>query len=364
MKPIVFVKFTGNEIHAELGRNIFALLNAFTTSGYVVLLNDHIPAERLGLYAARARSLPGVRPTTEIPDETSDKLYLFDIEDTDAGKRKWQRKIQVKFDLFSPYWLRQPVLMPFPIHPVHVTPDLLHRLARLRSGKRRMRVFFSGDTEGYTSSHIRYPALKLPRLEVINTVREHLGDRALFVQDQETLDRVLASDYVDKCVILDTSKLRIPDPDWLTVLGTADFFLAPPGIVMPMCHNSAEALAVGAIPVINYGEWFDPPLESMRNCIAFDDRRSLIGALEAVFSMDEPGIARMRTLAIAYYDSVLSAAAFMKRIESSAGRRIEILIPTERYVARNAHRLGRNSALIRGSRRRGALARMVTLIRS
>ncbi len=362
-KPIVFVKFQGNEIHAELGRYVFTLLNAFTTSGYAILLDDSVPVERVGLYAATARSFPGVSLTTTIPNETSDKLYLFDIEDREAGRREWARKIQVKFDLFSSYWFRRPILMPFPIHPVHVTPDLRERLTRLRSGKRRMRLFFSGDTEGYTKSHIRYPAPKLPRLEVINTVREYLGDRALFVQDQETLGSVLAADYIDKCVILDTSKLRIPDHEWLTALGAVDFFLAPPGIVMPMCHNSVEALAVGAIPVINYGEWFEPPLEPMRNCIAFDNRKSLIDALQTVFSMEERGIAEVRMQATAYYDSVLSAEAFMKRIESSTGRKIEILIPIERYVARNAHRLNRRSVLMRGSRHPGKLERMLALIR-
>lgn len=363
-KPIVFVKFQGNEIHAELGRYVFTLLNAFTTSGHTVLLADNVPVERLGLYAAWARSLPGVSLTTAVPNDTSAKIYLFDVEDREAGKCEWSRKIQVKFDLFSPYWFGRPILMPFPIHPVHVTPDLRDRLTRLRSGKRRMRVFFSGDSEGYTRSHIRYPAPKLPRLEVIKTVREHLQDRVLFVQDQETLDGVLAADYVDKCVILDTSKLRIPDQEWLTVLGGADFFLAPPGIVMPMCHNSVEALAVGAIPVINYGEWFEPRLESMGNCIAFDDKQSLIGAMQTVLAMEKPRIAEMRTLATAYYDSVLSAEALMKKIESAPGSKIEILIMTERYVAQNSRRLTRRSVLLRGSGRHGALDRILTLIRS
>jgi hypothetical protein len=364
MKPIVYARFQGSEILAEQGRNIFALFNAFTTSGYGVLLDDRVPAERLGLYGTRARSLPGVRPISGIPSETTDKLYLFDLADAEASKRTWLRQIQVKFDVFSPYWLRHPILMPFPIHPVHVTSDLRDRLAGLRPSKRRIRLFFSGDTEGYTTSHIGYPAPKLPRLEVINIVREHLGDRALFVQDQETLRRTFANEHADRCIILDTTKVRIPDPEWLSALAAADFFLAPPGIVMPMCHNSAEALAVGTIPVINYREWFDPPLESTRNCIAFDGRQSLVDALEAVFAMDEGEIAEMRKHAIAYYDAALSAEAFMRKIEAAPVPRIQILIPTERYVSRNARRLGRHSVLMRGSRPRGAWARMLELIRS
>ncbi len=363
-KPIVFVKFQGNEIQAELGRYAFALLNAFVASGYNVLLCDNVPVERLGLYALSARSLPGVSLTTAFPGNTSDKIYVFDVEDKEAGRYRWLRKLQIKFDVFAPYWFGRPILMPYPIHPVHMTPDLRERLSRLRSGKRRMRVFFSGDMEGYTRSQIRYPSPKLPRLEVINVVRRYFGDRVLFVQDQATLRDILTAAYVDKCVILDTSKLRIPDQEWLSVLAKSDFFLAPPGIVMPMCHNSVEAMAVGTIPLINYAEWFNPPLQSTQNCVAFDDGESLIRALEAVLAMDEARIAAMRMQAISYYDTILSAESFVARIESSSDRKNEVLVITERYVARNSHRLTSRSVLLRGSSNQGPLERILTLIRS
>jgi hypothetical protein len=164
-------------------------------------------------------------------------------------------------------------------------------------------------------------------------------------------------------VILDTTALRVPDEDWLTVLSKVDFFLAPPGIVMPMCHNSIEALAVGAVPVINYGEWFHPKLESMRNCVAFDDQESLIHGLEAVLAMEEAPIAEMRKQAIAYYDAHLSIESFMASIESRVERKIEVLIITERYVAQNAHRLRGSSLLMRGPPNRSVLGRLLALMR-
>lgn len=362
-KPALFIKLDGDDIHAELGRYVFALINAFAASGYDILLSDSVAAERLGLYAANARRLSRVRVTSAIPSNTSDKIYLFDIEDTKAGKCNWLRKVQVKFDIFSPYWFKRPILMPFPIHPVHVTADLQDRLTQLRSGRRRMRVFFSGDTEGYSRIHIKYPRPKLPRLEVITEVRQRLADRVLFIQDEKTLRNALMGDYVDKCIILDTSKLRIPDPDWLTTLSMADFFLAAPGIVMPMCHNSVEALAVGAVPIINYGEWFNPPLQSLWNCIGFDDAASLVAALETAFTMDETQIGELRTRAIEYYDARLSAESFVRGIENAPGKKVEVLIMTERYVARNSHRLTARSILLRGSSPQEPVRRILELIR-
>ncbi len=348
-KPVIFAKFLGKDILDEQGRLLFSLLNAFATSGYPVLLFDNLPAERLGKYALMVKSLPGLELTTTIPDHGAEIFYLFDRDDRTIGDRGWLKKICVRFDIFSHFWLRRPVLMPFPVHPVHAAPDLRERLSRFRSNSRSMRVFFSGETSGYTANRITYPKAKLPRLEVVNTIRECMGERVIFVQEQAVLDRLLLDGCADKCVILDTSKLRVRDQDWLNVLGKADFFLAPPGIVMPMCHNSVEALAVGTIPIINYPEWFDPSLEHLRNCVVFDDTHDLIARLNSIFAMDAPTIASMRDHAIAYYDSHLSNQSFTAAIEARRERKIDVLMIMEEYVRKNAHRLNDRSALIRGS---------------
>ena len=78
------------------------------------------------------------------------------------------------------------------------------------------------------------------------------------------------------------------DPeDWLPDLSKTDFFICPPGFCMPMCHNVIEAMAVGAIPVINYPEWFNPTLRHMENCIVFDDRNDLVMKIEEILDMGQ-----------------------------------------------------------------------------
>jgi hypothetical protein len=348
-KPAVFAKFLDTDILDEQGRLMFSLLNAFATSGYPVLLFDSLPAERLGRYGLMAKSLPALSLTPSVPDRVDDMFYLFDREDRGIGRREWRKKIRVRFDIFAPFWLRQPVLMPFPLHPIHSTPNLRQRLDRIRTNPKRLRVFFSGETSGYTENRITYPKTKLPRLEIISTVRERMGERVVFVQQQAELERLLSAGYVDKCVILDTSKVRVPDLDWLNVLSQADFFLAPPGIVMPMCHNSVEALATGAIPIINYPEWFAPRLEHLRNSVVFDDKEDLIAKLELVLAMDKPSIASMQERAIAYYDAHLSGRSFTATLEARRERKIDVLMILEEYVRKNARRLNGRSVLIRGS---------------
>jgi len=348
-KPIVFAKFVGRDILDEQGRLLFALLNAFATSGHSTMLFDSLPADRMGRYAVMAKQLPGVVETTTVPDQSREMYYLFDHEDRTIGRRDWLKKIRVGFDIFSRFWLRRPILMQFPVHPVHAAPDLRRRLLPLRSRPRSMRAFFSGEMLGYTVNRITYPKAKLTRLEIVEVARELSGDRTVFVQQQSEFDRMLAGGFVDKCVILDTSRFRVPDHAWLDVLSRAEFFLAPPGIVMPMCHNSVEALSVGTIPIINYPEWFEPRLEHLRNCIAFDDRRDLTAKLASIFAMGPAAIATMRQEAIRCYDAHLSSESFTAKIEARPERSIEVLMILEEYVRKNAGRLGAGSVLLRGT---------------
>ena len=178
----------------------------------------------------------------------------------------------------EPFGTSCPIIMPVPMHPLHsgATAD---QLARLRRAERRMRIFFSGDTHQYTRVWVRYPKTKLPRQQVVDAIKNQLGDELALVHDSQSLRDLLQGDYRRQCVITASSEVRIEFDDWLPTLAQGDFFLCPPGIVMPMCHNIIEAMAVGAIPITNYPEWMDPRLVPGVNCVAFDDEQDLLGAL-------------------------------------------------------------------------------------
>src|SRR2546430_228439 len=157
----------------------------------------------LDKYGRLACSLPRVSLTDALPSKTSEMIYLFDDEDRTLGARKWRKKVQIRFDVFSPYWFTQPILMPYPVHPVHAGPDLRDRLQTYRASEKKMRVFFSGDREGYAKNRIQYPKPKLPRLEVINAVLTEMGDKALLVRGEQNLDSICAVGYVNRCLIMD-----------------------------------------------------------------------------------------------------------------------------------------------------------------
>ena len=347
--PTVFAKFLNDEILGEMGRLLFSLLNVFVASGYHIRLADNLPPAKLDKYGQMACSLQGVSLTDAVPSETSGMIYLFDEEDRTLGARAWRKKIQVRFDVFSPYWFKQPMLMPYSVHPVHTGAGLRDRLQKYRASERKMRVFFSGDREGYVRNRIRYPRPKLARLDVINAILQGMGEKVLLVQDEANLNDACSDGYVNKCLIMDQSQSRIDQTRWLQTLATSDFFLCPPGFVMPMCHNTVEAMAVGAIPIINYPEWFDPHLEHRTNCIVFDDKVDLLSKLNEVLEMDGNEIARMRRQVVDYYDNRLTPESFVRRIESSKRDKVVVLMITDANVTKHASRLNARSVLMRGT---------------
>jgi len=345
---VVFARFTDDDILDEMGRLLYSILNIFTTNGYQVKLFDNIDFSALDKYGQLVPSMSNLTLVDKVPDDSARMLYLFDREDKSCARQPWGKKVQVKFDVFAPYWVTDPVFMPYPVHPLLAGADLPQRLEELRHNKKKLRIFFSGDTKGYTKNRIHYPNTKLPRLEVIETILEKLADRTIHVEDKAVLKNLFAGDFINSCVIVDTSKFWVDTADWLPHLSKTDFFICPPGYCMPMCHNVIEAMAVGSIPVINYPEWFNPTLRHMENCIVFSDKNDLVKNIKDILNMGKQQISEMRHKVIDYYENHLNPRNFVSDIESREGNKITVLMITDRNTKRNAPRLGKYSILITG----------------
>lgn len=356
----IYAKFAGSEIFLEQGRLLFSLLNIFVNSGYKIRLHDNLSGKNLDKYGQLVYTLEGLELTQAEPDDMAETIYLYDREDRRVGKKPWLKKIQIRFDLFSPFWLSNPLIMPFPMHPLQagITPG---QLDACRAKERKLRVFFSGDTVHYGRNWVRYPKPKMPRLNIINTLKESMSDDVLVVNSADDLNQLAANGYANKCVLTGSSDIRIEPRDWLGTLAMADFFLSPPGIVMPMCHNIIEAMAVGTIPITNYPEWLDPRLEHMENCIVFDDSADLVARMKQVLVLDKSEIERLRANVIRHYETYLRPDTFIRRIEEHPDHEFPILMYTERNMAKNPKNLGRNSILLQGTttpREKNWLARM------
>lgn len=353
----VFATFTSDEILRESGRLPFALLHPFVAAGFEVVVYDKL-RDRLTSYykcaegelpqtAGLSLSMKGVSYSGDIPDDCADSVYLFDDPLESAWHRPWRRRIRVRFDTFSPYRLRAPVIAPYSMHPAQAQLATQENLGALRRTPRRLRVLFAGDSNGYVRNRVRHPGPKLPRLEVLNTLRQRMLEDLICVSGAEDIDRLCRTGFANK-FILSESGSGIEPAQWLPTLATADFFLCPPGMVMPMCHNVVEAMAVGAIPLISYPEWFHPNLTNMTNCLVFDGEDDLVEKMRLALAMPDAQVARMRAGVIAYYERHLRPEVVVAAIEARTEREVTLLLHTELNMAKNAKKLSRNSILIKG----------------
>lgn len=360
--PIIYARFHGPEIFLEQGRLLFSLLNAFSGEGYRILLHPHLGDKPLERYGQLVFDLEGLETRDTHPTEAKQAIYLYDRPDSSLLAMPWRKRLQVRFDLFSPFWTSDPIIMPYFMYPLQV-PVARSRLNDLRVIQRRMRVFFSGDIEHYRRIWIRYPRTKLPREPIVQFIRQSYPNRTL-VDGSEQLSDILSGPYVNKVVLTASSGVRIAIEDWLPTLAMADFFLCPPGIVMPMSHNIVEAMAVGTIPITNYPDWMDPPLRVGIDCLAFDNTNELALTLDRALNMSAAEIETMRHNVLDYYERHLRPDRFVRRVEAHPGPEVPILIHTERNTALNARRLGRHSILMQGTattRPRGLVRRLAAV---
>jgi len=356
-KKFIYVKFHEADMFRENGRHIFAILNAFVMADYKVFLSRDVQRKLESIFgqsvvdwpppARLTLSLPDLKIIDSLPSDTDNGIYIYDREDESLKSHSWHKRLKIKFDLFSPYRFSKPMIMPYALHPMHATPEIGGTLKILRSSNRKIRILFAGDAEGYQRKWIRYPRTKLSRVEVLSTLKERLGKSLRLTDTTQDLNEILASTYTRQCVLVGP-QARIEWSQWLNIIAQADFFLSPPGIVMPMCHNLVEAMAVGTIPITNYPEWFTPKLEHLKNCIVFSDEDDLVDKVNMALQLGEDQLAIIRENALRYYDLHLRPENFVKKIEARTENRLNILMYSERNVAKNSAKLNGKSVLIRG----------------
>lgn len=203
--------------------------------------------------------------------------------------------------------------------PYGVSPSLIHSGVwadkdSLRKTEATTRIMFAGSCSApmYDKKHIISGRFgKLTRKEVVDCLRRSGLFRDLTAPpDWKGIRR-------DRCpVLIDTARYRVPVLDWLPTVASADFFVCPPGCIMPPSHNIVEAMGVGTIPLTNYPEWFFPPLQDGVNCVTFGDEASLDRKLRLLLAMPASRIADMKGACIDYYDRYLDPRVTAARLDA------------------------------------------------
>ena len=199
-------------------------------------------------------------------------------------------------------------VMPYPMHPAtlrHLDRTDLHRLRDQRSD--RQAILFAGSQKArYGDQWMQREFGILSRLELLDTLRERFADR---------IDDSLRPNASSRPIVLiDSRTAAISAEHWLPTLARARFFLCCPGGRQPLCHNLIEAMSVGTIPLIEYGDRMTPRLRDGETAICFRGRRGLIEAVERIDQMSDNELLGLSRRVATLYDEHLCGTRFIDRL--------------------------------------------------
>ena len=207
---------------------------------------------------------------------------------------------------------------PYPMHPATVNCYDMAALRSLRNQKRRWNLFFAGNQKPrYGSQKMRQTFSMASRLELLTWLRRN--------HESSILERLPKPDESAGMVILNSKDVPIPTHDWMPTIASSRFFLCCPGAGQPTCHNLVEAMSVGTIPLLEYGDRMTPKLVDGENAVCFRGICGLADAIERIRRFTNTEIAAMSVRAYEYFDRYLRGDHFLaslrdETIDLSAGK--------------------------------------------
>lgn len=321
----VYVSIQGNALFHDNGRYFFILIKTLASSFSNVAISRFSLADcyRMGSYGRNIFSISNLIIDNSLPAERKNKLLIYDRSLSKSDLSGWRSCVRIETDIS----LAKPgdapwTLMPYCMHPKMYTLFGREEIQTLRRSDRNLCLFFSGNVNPSVYSgrgfwrKARFDLM--PRVQIIDAIKSNFEDAIAQVDSQDTLAALLTTGANRKKIVLGNSqRLYIQHKDWLPLLARCNFFICPPGIDMPLCHNAIEAMAVGTIPLINYPHWFSPSLQDLHTCISYRTEPELIEKVNLIGSMPAAQIAEIRKNVIHYYETHLAFDGFYQRLNHS-----------------------------------------------
>lgn len=315
---VALVNFRSLRWHDDRGRYAFLLVNALKMSGYQLVFYPQFHfLSRLNKYKALLHALDFRVLEPREADQVSmppDSLTLYQSGSRKRVKLEWMSSGPVP---------REVVAMPYFMHPLmyqepYVRPD--------PARPTRRRVFFGGNTtpKDYQRKVLATRYGKINRVAVLEHLMSQLDATEItLVTRAEQLQETFSDPRV---VIVRTEHQPIVEAEWLAAVSQSDFFLACPGAHMPMCHNVIEAMRVGTIPLLQYPEYFHPPLEPGIHCLVYQDREDLLRQTRMALHMHRETIFQMKKNVIDYYEHYLHPPVWVNRLAQRPEAQVTLVV--------------------------------------
>lgn len=221
---------------------------------------------------------------------------------------------------------------PYPMHPnLYEQYPSADEYAALRAMSPKIHMLFSGNVEhpNYKRKAVEQTFGVANRYSLLQIIKERFEKSGMLVVANQPgqLEQLLAQDSNNNIVI---NEAKTEMADWLPTLAQTSFFICPPGMHMPWCHNLIEAMSVGCIPVMQYAHLMQPQLQHGKNCLAFADTADLERVLHQALAMPPETVAQMRRAVIDYFEEHLSVHSIIRRIKGFCAadvQKVQVAIP-------------------------------------
>jgi hypothetical protein len=339
-----YFNLKGARWHYDLGRYTYLLIKSFELSGFPIIIHQN--------YSLLSRLIKYKSLLLKVP---------FKIGRYSLNRTNWQgrnvilvkkgalcKKIHLGFNQHRTQTEGLLFPMPYLMHPIMYSDNLAGSVRELRNRTPLFKILFAGNTDQkeYSRVALKEKFNKTNRYQAIEYVKNNLqADTREIIAN---LDSLLAPEsYKNKLLLVHSSHLKIPFVHWLPIIANADFFLACSGSRMPMCHNVIEAMAVGTVPILEYPEYFHPPLEHGYNCIAYSGLEDLKDKLEELLDMNTEAIKSLKKNVIAYYDNYLDPEKWVQNLLAIQAEEVTLIvdahliphkkeIPTDFYISEDS----------------------------
>jgi hypothetical protein len=324
------IYFDVHNVRGSLSVYYHNLIYSFIISGYSIHFIDNI--RFLGQVSPLIRKLlkhPSVFISPRKNVKTNDLVISDNINDSNLIHANI---FKINFDYFDNFSSEAAYYFPFSMHPDFISQKI--DLNIFRKSSRKISLLFAGNivAEAYQNVSINRLFNIYNRREIIDFVRESYDtydfhDLALNnLKDFNKKQKIVFAtfEYLNGVFLKDQTN-KISRENWFKSLSFADFWLCCPGVVMPHCHNTIEAMAVGCIPIIQDESLFQPSLEHNVNCLIFSTLSDLKNVIDSLLKMDENQISTMRNNVIDYYESYLNPSSQIENFMQSKKKNIKMI---------------------------------------
>lgn len=304
IKPCIYLDLQAN----SYVRASYVLSQYFHLQGYQVFFKPNLKF-MLNLAAPYARLIIEddiCRFAREKPAQTV--LSLSDAQPTPSGF------LPISNDYLTKIASQEPgsYYVPLGMHPNMYKKKLWDQ--QVNMGDRVRAVFFAGSFDPFEykrlAKHKKFNMLD--RLTIEKLVKAL--PNSTFPKSYEALLSNRKDGQID---MVDKANFRVPMEILRDTIAKYAFFIACPGVDMPLSHNLIEAMSVGTIPIIHreYARMFTPIFEHHKNAIIFDDG-DFVSKVNAAIQIDPEKLQAMSAEVLAYYEDHFTPKAVVNKLLS------------------------------------------------